>query len=84
MPRSAPVPTLQRAAAPNTTSTPPRPAPPPVRPVVLSQQDRDAVMNNPLVREVMEVFHARLVDIRPMSKPIAPPAEGTEEQEITE
>lgn len=45
----------------------------------LTQRERDRVLNLPLVREVMDVFDARLIDIRPETA-ASPTSPGPETQ----
>ena len=40
-----------------------------VAPRAVSQQERDKIMQNPLVRQVVDIFDARLIDIRPAQEP---------------
>lgn len=47
---------------------------------VVTQQERDQVLNMPLVREIMEMFDARLIDIRPAQRPKPAAAEEPKEE----
>ncbi|MEX2671126.1 MAG: hypothetical protein WD294_03330 [Phycisphaeraceae bacterium] len=53
----------------------------------MTQQQRDAAMNLPLVREIADAFDARLVDLRdrpPLHPPTAPPSEiDTDDSTLT-
>jgi DNA polymerase-3 subunit gamma/tau len=70
-PRPAPQPTPQPPAPAAPPAAPAAPAPPaPVKRIIVTQQERDDAMRNPLVRQVADLFDARLVDLRPAATPL--------------
>jgi len=64
-------PQTQRAAP-----TPPNKPTPPRRKIV-TQEQRDEAMNLPLVKQVVDLFDARLVDLQDEAPPVTPTDEAT-------